>query len=126
MIHIETYANCPHCKQHVFYHCETEEQIHACRWYEETRKAHTMTREQAIRYIGYCIDDALSIRSVEEMPANARLVGWQCGFEPMFVAVWSYIEGVRLDDLDAEEIAISLLEDKNWFAGSATEPDYVL
>jgi hypothetical protein len=37
-----------------------------------------MTREQAISYISYCVDDALAERRIDEMPDNARLIGWQC------------------------------------------------
>ena len=86
-----------------------------------------MTREQAIPYISRCVDDALSDRSIDDMPANARLVGWQCGFEPLFVAVWSYLPDVRLYDDDAIEIAIDRLREAKWFAqGIVTEPDYII
>jgi len=83
-----------------------------------------MTREQALNYVGYCVDDALSERKISEIPANARLIGWQCGFEPMFVAVWSYLD-VELNDAEAEEIATDLLTEKNWFADEPTEADYI-
>lgn len=59
------------------------------------------------------------------MPDNARLIGWQCGFEPMFVAVWSYL-GVRLDDDDAVEIAKDYLAEIRWFNGEPTAPDYII
>lgn len=90
-----------------------------------------MNRTQATPYIGYCLDDALSERQVADMPANARLVGWQCGFEPMFVAVWSCLGDTqgntdRLDDDSAVELAIDLLAEKKWFAGEPTDPDYVI
>jgi hypothetical protein len=86
-----------------------------------------MTREEALPYISRCVDDALSDRSIDDMPENARLVGWQCGFEPMFVAVWSYMPGTRLDDEDAQDIAIDRLIEDGWF-GSATStlPDYII
>ena len=73
-----------------------------------------MTKAQALPYVSYAVDDALNERNVSDMPANARLVGWQCGFEPLFVAVWSYL-GNELDDSEAEEIATDLLTEKNWF-----------
>ena len=90
-----------------------------------------MTREQALPYVGYCLDDALSEREQKDMPANARLVGWQCGFEPLFVAVWSYLGDTqgnpdRLDDDEAEEIARDFLVERKWFAGEATPADYIL
>jgi hypothetical protein len=84
-----------------------------------------MTREQALQYVSYAVDDALSERDQSEMPANARLVGWQCGFEPMFVAVWSYL-GNKLDDVEAEELAIDLLTELAWFSDQPTEPDYII
>jgi len=84
-----------------------------------------MTREQALPYVAYCVDDALSERKKEEMPDTARLVGWQCGFEPMFVAVWSYLD-LELDDDEAEELAVELLIEKKWFSGKPTPADYVI
>lgn len=89
-----------------------------------------MNREQARPYISLCVDDALSVRRIEEMPSNARLVGWQCGFEPMFVAVWSYLDedgnGEPLDMAEAEEIATDLLAERKWFADEPTPADYVI
>jgi hypothetical protein len=92
-----------------------------------------MNREQAIPYIGYCVDDALSEHNVADLilplPSNVKLVGWQCGFEPLFVAVWSYLD-VPLNDQEAEELAIDLLTEKKWFADAdadaTNEPDYIL
>jgi hypothetical protein len=87
----------------------------------------TMKREDAIRYVGHAVDDALSPRTERgaAIPANARLVGWQCGFEPMFVAVWSYL-GVEMAFDDAEEIAADYLEEINWFSNGRVPADYVL
>jgi hypothetical protein len=84
-----------------------------------------MNRKQALEYVSFCLDDALSERRIEDMPANARLVGWQCGFEPLFVAVWSYLD-VRLDDAEAEDIARDYLIERKWFAGDATDADYII
>lgn len=84
-----------------------------------------MTRIEALSYISFAVDDALSERDPKDMPDNARLVGWQCGFEPLFVAVWSYL-GVDLDEDEAVELATGLLLEKNWFAGEPCEPDYVI
>ena len=78
-------------------------------------------REEVLPYIGYYLDDA-----AKDMPPNARLIGWQCGFEPMFVAVWSYL-GVTLDDDEAVDLATDLLAERDWFGGrGAAEPDYIL
>ena len=84
-----------------------------------------MTREQATPYIGRCVDDALAVRSIDDMPANARLVGWQCGFEPMVVAVWSHL-GHRISDDDAEELATDTLNEDGWFNDGPTPPDFVI
>lgn len=84
-----------------------------------------MNRTSAIPYIGYCLDNTLAVRSLDDMPDNAVLVGWQAGFEPMFVAVWSYLGG-DLDEDEAIEIAKDFLDEIKWFAGPPTEPDWVL
>jgi len=83
-----------------------------------------MTREQALKHVYYCVDDALSEHNIFKIPTNARLVGWQCGYEPMFVAVWSYLDA-ELDEQEAEEIATDLLTEKRWFSGEPTEADYI-
>jgi hypothetical protein len=88
-----------------------------------------MTREQALPYVLYAVDDALAERKLDEVPPYARLVGWQCGFEPLFVAVWSYLSEDPNDQPDyaeASELATDLLAEKNWFSGEPTEPDYVI
>ncbi len=86
-----------------------------------------MTRAQSLPYLAYVLDDGLSPHPLSDLKANARLVGWQCGFEPLFVAVQSYLPGVLLDESDAEEIAIDYLLEIGWFADSTrTEPDYVI
>lgn len=82
-----------------------------------------MKRTDALEYVSYAVDDALSERDPGEAPANARLVGWQCGFEPLFVAVWSYLPGVRLDAADAEDLARDLLQEKGWFSDNDNPPD---
>ena len=85
-----------------------------------------MRRSEALPYVSYCVDSALSERKLADMPENARLVGWQCGFEPLFVAVWSMFDGVELDEEEAEEIAIDLLVEKSWFADGAKPADYII
>jgi hypothetical protein len=86
-----------------------------------------MTREQARDYISFCVDDALAERSIDDMPDNARLVGWQCGFEPLFVAVWSYLGDNDLDEESAVEIATDMLMERKWFADNMVRPpDYII
>jgi hypothetical protein len=81
-----------------------------------------MTREQAMPYVSYALDDALSPHDIKDIPANARLVGWQCGFEPLFVAVFSYLD-VKLDDAEAEDIARDYLQERKWFTDNDSPPD---
>jgi hypothetical protein len=84
-------------------------------------------REAAIAHnICFCVDDAGAERSLDDMPDNARFVGWQCGFEPLFVAVWSYLPDTRIDDDDAVEIATDLLEERKWFSDGPRDPDYLI
>jgi hypothetical protein len=90
-----------------------------------SKESNKMTREQALPYVAYCVDDALSEREIKDMPDNARLVGWQCGFEPMFVAVWSYLD-LDLDDDEAEQLAVELLIERKWFADKPTSADYII
>lgn len=86
-----------------------------------------MTREQALPYVSFVLDDALSQdHSPSEVHPTAVLVGWQCGFEPMFVAVQSYLPRVRLDAEEAIEIATDFLVERDWFANGPTDPDYVI
>lgn len=84
-----------------------------------------MNREQALPYVSVALDDAQAVLNVDSIPDKARLVGWQCGFEPMFVAVWSYLD-VRLDDDEAEDIAKTYLEEKGWFSFGSRDADYII
>lgn len=86
-----------------------------------------MTRDEALPYVMYAVDNALSERRVSETPDHARLVGWKFGNDRVFVAVWSYLGG-RLDDDEAEGIAKDLLDEKGWFRGPPGhfDADYIL
>lgn len=86
-----------------------------------------MTRDKALPYVAHVLDDALSdSHPLADMKPDARLIGWQCGFEPLFVAVQSYLPNVCLEDDEAVEIARDYLAEKHWFADEPTEPDYIL
>ena len=108
--------------------------------------ATTMTRSQALPYVSYVVDDAGAARGIDDDPhAIVRpgnpikrlddngphcyasvLIGWQCGSEPLFVAVHSYLD-VRLDDDDeAIEMATDFLAEIKWFADGPREPDYFI
>lgn len=96
-----------------------------------------MTRTQAIPYVSFVVDDALNGRELnadihaivrtkgDQFEHSSRLVGWQCGFEPLFVAVHSYLD-VHIDDDDAEELAKDYLEERGWFSCEPTDADYIL
>ena len=84
-------------------------------------------RSKAIEYVGHHVDDAMG-DAEKPITENTRLVGFQCGFEPMFVAVHSYLPGCSCDDDEAEELAIDSLEESGWFEGSSREhvADFIL
>ena len=105
-----------------------------------------MRREDAVPYVGYVVDDALCGRELgadphaivreggdDSLPSRerkgfeyaSRLVGWQCGFEPMFVAVHSYLD-VHVEDDEAIDMASDYLQEIGWFSGEVTEPDFVI
>ena len=96
-----------------------------------------MTREQAIPYVSFVVDTALNGRKLgadqyAKVYPQSRLIGWQCGFEPLFVAVHSYIFDERntapLDTVaadDAADIAEEYLREIGWLK-SARSPDYIL
>jgi hypothetical protein len=83
-------------------------------------------REQAKDYVAYCVDDAMSTHN-QPITDRTRLVGWQCGFEPLFVAVNSYLPDCTVGDDEAAELAKDMLEEIGWFntAEGVTEPDFI-
>jgi hypothetical protein len=97
-----------------------------------------MNRTQAIPYVAYIVDDAGSgrtlgadphaiVRSPEmsDFKYASALVGWQCGFEPLFVAVHSYLD-VALTEEEATELATDYLDEIGWFSNGPTDPDFVI
>lgn len=85
-----------------------------------------MQASQAIPYVSHVLDTALSPdHTVDEIGPGTYLVGWQCGFEPVFVAIIpSYTEA---DESEAEEIATDYLEEIGWFgASNPHEADYII
>lgn len=86
-----------------------------------------ITRENAVPYVSYVLDDALSEHPVSDLLPNAVLVGWQCGFEPLFVAVQSYLPNTKIDADEAVEIATDFLLERKWFADNmAMEPNHII
>lgn len=94
-----------------------------------------MNRNDALKYVAFIVDDAGCGRRLhDDQHAIVReeshrhpsvLVGWQCGFEPMFVAVHSYLD-VAIDDADAEEIAQEYLAELGWFNDGKKDADYII
>jgi hypothetical protein len=82
-------------------------------------------REDAVKYVSHILDDSLNVQS-GPVQDNDTLVGWQCGFEPLFVAVRSYLPGVKVNSQDAEEIALDYLEEIGWFGKNVRPADYVV
>jgi hypothetical protein len=93
-----------------------------------------MTRNDAREYVSLIVDNAGSARTArpENVLPTDWLVGWQCGFEPAFVAVRSYLSDTAgnpdvIDDAEeAIELATDYLAEVNWFNGAAREPDHLL
>jgi hypothetical protein len=84
------------------------------------------TRSQAQPFIAYVLTDALSTLPLSDLLPDATLVGWQCGFEPMVVAVQSYMPRTRVDASDAEEIAADYLAEIGWFSDGPTDADFII
>lgn len=95
-----------------------------------------MNRDEALPYVSFGVDNALTAYGTghpmfqpvpDPLPAKAVLVGWQCGSETMFVAVWSYL-GTQLGPDEATDLAVDMLQEKKWFSDndSPPDPDYVL
>lgn len=76
-------------------------------------------------YVAVAIDDSLSVHKPGTEPENARYVVYQCGFEPMVVAVFSGL-GLELCEADAEDIALEYLEGINWFYDEPRSADYII
>jgi len=95
-----------------------------------------MNRETALKYVGHVVDTALNGRMVgSDQHAEVRdgsqhkyrsvLVGWQCGFEPIFSAVHCAYD-CQVSEEEATELATEYAEECDWFAGVPTSPDFVI
>lgn len=83
-----------------------------------------MTRKNAIKYVVHHVDDALS-PDPKPITEKTRLIGWQCGFGPLFIAVHSCLPDCSCDGEEAAELATDYLEEVGWFSGGPTEPDFL-
>lgn len=96
-----------------------------------------LTRQNVAEYVSFVVDDAGAARPLGADPhAIVReagdafrypsvLVGWQCGFEPLFVAVHSYLDDELSDD-EAIELASDYLAERGWFTDEPTDPDHII
>lgn len=86
------------------------------------------TKDQILENTAYVLDDSLNEHSIAELTGekleSAIFVVYQCGFEPMAVAVVSYMPNVKITEEEAEEIAKDFLIEKNWFSGEPRDADY--
>ena len=92
-----------------------------------------MKRSKALEYVSVVLDDSLNIQPIAAIKPDARLVGWQCGFEPLFVAVIGATIDTRgrrdrPDADEAVEIARDYLRERKLFSelDAENEPSYVL
>ncbi len=87
-----------------------------------------MTREVALMYLTYCVDDALNERKLKHRPSMSPmyLAVWERKIDPpIVVAVWSYL-GARLSHDEVTELATDLLIEKLLLPPGASKPDYIL
>jgi hypothetical protein len=86
-----------------------------------------MTREEAIQYVSYQVDDAHDRREAKpgDVGSDDRLVGWHQGPETLFVAVRSHLPGVKLTDEIAKNLARDYLTEIGWFGEESLEADFI-
>jgi hypothetical protein len=86
-----------------------------------------MTREEAIQYVSFQMDDAHDRRNAKPSDVNQddRLVGFRQDLETVFVAVRSHLPGVRLTDQVAEDLARDYLTEIGWFGEESLEAEFI-
>lgn len=86
-----------------------------------------MTREEAIQYVSFQMDDAHDRREATPSDVNPddRLVGFHQDLETVFVAVRSHLPGVKLNDEVAKNLARDYLTEIGWFGEESLEATFV-
>ena len=86
-----------------------------------------MTREEAIQYVSFQMDDAHDRRNAKPSDVNQddRLVGFRQDLETVFVAVRSHLPGVRLTDQVAKDLARDYLTEIGWFGEESLEAEFI-
>ncbi len=87
-----------------------------------------MTREEAIQYVSFQMDDAHIRRYTKPGDVNSddRLVGFRQGLEVVVVAVRSHLPGVRLTDEVAKDLARDYLTEVGWFGEESLEAQFII
>ena len=86
-----------------------------------------MTRKEAVQYVSFQMDDAHDRREATSSDVNSddRLVGFHQEGEMVFVAVRSYLPGVKLTDEVAKDLARDYLTEIGWFGEESWEPTFL-
>ena len=86
-----------------------------------------MTREEAIQYVSFQMDDARDRRNAKpsDVIRDDRLVGFHQELETVFVAVRSHLPGVKLTDQVAEDLARDYLTEIGWFGEESLEAKFI-
>lgn len=86
-----------------------------------------MTREEAIQYVCFQMDDARDRRNAKpsDVSQDDRLVGFHQDLEIVFVAVRSQLPGVRLTDQIAKDLARDYLTEIGWFGEESLEAVFI-
>jgi hypothetical protein len=86
-----------------------------------------MTREDAIQFVCFQMDDARDRRHAtpSDVASDDRLVGFHQYYETVFVAVRSHCPGVRLTDEIAEELARDYLTEIGWFGEESLRAEFI-
>jgi hypothetical protein len=86
-----------------------------------------MTREEAIHYVSFQMDDAHDRRHAKpgDVDSADRLVGFQQFEEIVFVAVRSHLPGVKLTDEVAKDLARDYLTEIGWFGEESLEAEFI-
>jgi hypothetical protein len=87
-----------------------------------------MTREEAIGYVCFQMDDAHDRRHAGpiDVSPDHRLVGFRQDLEIVFVAVRSHRPGIVLSDEVAKNLARDYLTEVGWFGEESLEADFLL
>ncbi|MGH7985646.1 MAG: hypothetical protein ACREQX_05095 [Candidatus Binataceae bacterium] len=86
-----------------------------------------MTREEAIQYVSFQMDDAHDRRHAKpgDIKPGDRLVGFQQDLETVFVAVRSHLPGVKLAEQVSKDLARDYLTEIGWFGEESLEAVFI-